>query len=173
MARSIWIGSISFGLISIPIKLFTAVRHKGVSFNQLDDRTMSRIRYQKVSEADDEVVPAEHIVKGVEISKGRYVIVDPDELAPFVPLATKSIDVEQFVDLTEIDPVLFESTYYVAPHLTTNTVRTPGQGAGVGRQGGDRAVRDAQPPVHRSTPRRRRTPDDVHPRLRRRTGAGR
>ena len=94
MAGSIWSGSISFGLISIPIKLFTAVRHKGVSFNQLDDRNMSRIRYQKVSEADDEVVPAEHIVKGVEISKGRYVIVDPDELAPFVPLATKSVDVE-------------------------------------------------------------------------------
>jgi DNA end-binding protein Ku len=118
MARSIWSGSISFGLISIPVKLFTAVRHKGVSFNQLDDRDMSRIRYQKVSEADDQVVPAEHIVKGVEISKGRYVIVDPDELAPFVPLATKSIDVEQFVNLAEIDPVLFESTYYVAPSAT-------------------------------------------------------
>lgn len=115
MARSMWSGSISFGLISIPIKLFTAVRQKGVAFNQLDDRNMSRIRYVKVSEVDGEVVPAEHIVKGVEVSKGRYVIVDPDELAPFVPLATKSIDVEQFVDLAEIDPVLFESSYYVAP----------------------------------------------------------
>ena len=115
MARSIWSGTISFGLISIPVKLFTAVRHKGVSFNQLDDRNMGRIRYQKVSEADGEVVPAEHIVKGVEISKGRYVIVDPDELAPFVPLATKTIDVEEFVDLAEIDPLFFESTYYVAP----------------------------------------------------------
>ena len=71
MARSIWSGAISFGLISIPVKLFTAVRHKGVSFNQLDDRNMGRIRYEKVSEADGEVVPAEHIVKGVEISKGR------------------------------------------------------------------------------------------------------
>src|SRR3954469_2504605 len=119
MARSIWSGSISFGLISIPIKLFTAGRHKGVSFNQLDDRNMSRIRYQKVSEADDQVVPAEHIVKGVEISKGRYVIVEPDELAPFVPLATKSIDVEEFVNLAEIDSVFFETSYYVAPHLPT------------------------------------------------------
>jgi DNA end-binding protein Ku len=115
MARSIWSGAISFGLISIPVKLFTAVRHKGVSFNQLDDRNMGRIRYEKVSEADGEVVPAEHIVKGVEISKGRYVIVDPDELAPFVPLATKSIDVEQFVDPAQIDPVFFDTTYYVAP----------------------------------------------------------
>jgi DNA end-binding protein Ku len=86
-----------------------------VSSNQLDDRNMSRIRYEKVSEADGEVVPAEHIVKGVEISKGRYVIVDPDELAPFVPLATKSIDIEQFVDPAEIDPVLFDTSYYVAP----------------------------------------------------------
>jgi DNA end-binding protein Ku len=118
MARTIWSGAISFGLISIPIKLFTAVRHKAVSFNQLDDRTMGRIRYEKVSEADGEPVPAEHIVKGVEISKGRYVIVDPDELAPFVALATKSIDVEQFVDPAEIDPVFFESTYYVAPAAT-------------------------------------------------------
>ena len=118
MARSIWSGTISFGLISIPVKLFTAVRHKGVSFNQLDDRNMGRIRYQKVSEADGEVVPAEFIVKGVEISRGRYVIVDPDELAPFVPLATKSIDVDQFVDLGEIDPVFFETSYYVAPAAT-------------------------------------------------------
>lgn len=115
MARSIWSGSISFGLISIPVKLFTAVRQKGVSFNQLDDRNMGRIRYQKVSETDGEVVPAEHIVKGVEVSHGRYVLVDPEELAPFVPLATKSIDVESFVGLDEIDPVFFESTYYVAP----------------------------------------------------------
>ena len=117
MARSIWSGTIRFGLISIPVKLFTAVRHKGVSFNQLDDRTMGRIRYQKVSEETGEEVPAEHIVKGFEISKGRYVIVDPDELEPFVPLATKTIDVEEFVDLDEIDPVYFETSYYVAPHL--------------------------------------------------------
>jgi DNA end-binding protein Ku len=117
-ARSMWSGTITFGLISIPVKLFTAVRHKGVSFNQLDDRNMGRIRYQKVSEADGEVVPAEFIVKGVEISRGRYVIVDPGELAPFVPLATNSIDVDQFVDLGEIDPVFFETSYYVAPAAT-------------------------------------------------------
>jgi len=115
MARSVWSGSISFGMISIPVKLFTAVRPKAVSFNQLDDRNMGRIRYQKVAEDSGEVVPPEHIVKGVEISKGRYVIVDPDELAPFVPLPTKSIDLEEFVDVAEIDPIFFESPYYVAP----------------------------------------------------------
>ncbi len=92
-----------FGLISIPVKLFAAVRPKGVAFNQLDGRRMSRIRYVKVSAETGDEVPSEHIVKGVEVSKGRYIIVDPDELAPFVPLATKSIDVEEFVDLAEID----------------------------------------------------------------------
>ena len=119
MARSIWSGTISFGLITIPVKLFTAVRSKGVSFNQLDDRNMGRIRYLKVSEDSGDEVPAEHIVKGVEISKGRYVLVDPDELAPFVPLATKTIEVEEFVDLADIVPIYFETSYYVAPHLTT------------------------------------------------------
>ena len=104
MARSIWSGTITFGLITIPVKLFTAVRHKAVSFNQLDGRNMTRIRYIKVSEVSGEEVPPEQIVKGVEIAKGRYVLVDPDEFAPFVPLATKTIEVEEFVDLAEIDP---------------------------------------------------------------------
>ena len=135
MATSIWSGTISFGLISIPVKLFTAVRNKGVSFNQLDARNMGRIRYQKVSEADGDVVPAEFIVKGVEISRGRYVIVDPDELAPFVPLATKSIDVDQFVELGEIDPVFFETSYYVAPAATgrSRTRCWPGRWRAAGR----------------------------------------
>ncbi len=117
MARSIWSGTITFGLIAIPVKLFTAVRHKGVSFNQLDDRNMGRIRYQKVSEQTGEEVPADQIVKGYEISKGRYIVVDPDELEPFVPAATKTIDLEEFVDLDQIDPIYFEKPYYLAPHL--------------------------------------------------------
>ena len=96
-------------MIAIPVKLFTAVRHKGVSFNQLDDRNMGRIRYQKVSEQTGEEVPSDQIVKGYEISKGRYVMVDPDELEPFVPLATKTIDLEEFVDLDQIDPIYFET----------------------------------------------------------------
>ena len=115
MPRPVWSGTISFGLIAIPIKLFHAVRHKSVSFNQLDERTMSRIRYRKVSDETGEEVPEEHIVKGYEVSKGRYVIVDPDELEPFIPAATKTIELEEFVDLDEIDPIYFESAYYVAP----------------------------------------------------------
>jgi DNA end-binding protein Ku len=115
MPRPVWSGTISFGLIAIPIKLFHAVRHKGVSFNQLDERTMSRIRYRKVSDETGEEVPEENIVKGYEVSKGRYVIVDPDELEPFIPSAAKTIELEEFVDLTEIDPIYFENAYYVTP----------------------------------------------------------
>jgi DNA end-binding protein Ku len=115
MPRPVWTGTISFGLVAIPVKLYHAVRKQGVSFNQLDDRTMARIRYQKVSAADGDVVPDEHIVKGYEVSKDRYVVVDPDELEPFIPAATKTVDLEEFVDLAEIDPVYFDSAYYVAP----------------------------------------------------------
>jgi len=111
----VWTGTISFGLVAIPIKLFHAVRRQSVSFNQLDERTMARIKYQKVSALDGEVVPDEHIVKGYEVAKDRYVVVDPDELEPFVPVATKAIDLEEFVDLDEIDPVFFDAAYYVAP----------------------------------------------------------
>ena len=117
MARSIWSGTISFGLIAIPVKLYTAVRNKAVSFNQLDDRNMNRIRYLKVSEETGEEVPADQIVKGYEISKGRYVLVTPEELEPFMPAVTKTIDLDEFVDLDTIDPVFFEKPYYLAPHL--------------------------------------------------------
>lgn len=115
MPRPVWSGTISFGLVAIPVKLFNAVRKQSVSFNQLDERTMSRIRYRKVSDETGDEVPDEHIIKGYEVSKGRYVVVDPDELEPFIPSATKTVDLEEFVDLGEIDPVYFDSAYYVAP----------------------------------------------------------
>jgi DNA end-binding protein Ku len=98
--------------------MFHAVSKKSVSFNQLDERTLSRIRLKKVSAETGEDVPDENIVKGYEISKGRYVIVDPDELEPFIPSATRSIDLEEFVDLDEIDPVYFDSPYILAPDKT-------------------------------------------------------
>jgi DNA end-binding protein Ku len=111
----VWSGTISFGLVAIPIKLYHAVSKKSVSFNQLDVRTMSRIRLKKVSADTGQDVPDEHIVKGYEISKGHYIVVDPDELEPFIPSATKSIDLEEFVDLDQIDPVYFDAPYIVAP----------------------------------------------------------
>jgi len=115
MPRPIWSGAISFGLVTIPVKLYNAVSKKSVSFNQLDDRTGSRIKLKKVSALDGGDVPEEHIVKGYEVSKDRYVIVDPDELEQFMPVATRQIDLEEFVDLTEIDPIYFDSPYYLAP----------------------------------------------------------
>ena len=118
MPRPIWSGTISFGLVAIPIKLYNGVSKKSVSFNQLDERTMSRIKLKKVSADTGDDVPDEHIVKGYEITKGRYVVVDPDELEPFIPSATKSLDLEEFVDLDQIDPVYFDSPYIVAPDKT-------------------------------------------------------
>jgi DNA end-binding protein Ku len=118
MPRPVWNGTISFGLVAIPIKLFHAVRKQAVSFNQLDDRTMSRIKYKKVSALDGEEVPEEHIVKGYEVSKDQYIVVDPDELEPFIPAATRTVEIEEFVDLDEIDPVYFDAAYYVAPGTT-------------------------------------------------------
>lgn len=115
MARPVWSGTISFGLVAIPVKLFNAVRRQSVSFNQLDERNMARIRYRKVNDETGEEVGDDHIVKGYEISKGRYVIVNPNELEPFMPVATKSVDLEEFVDLADIDPVYFDAAYHLAP----------------------------------------------------------
>jgi DNA end-binding protein Ku len=115
MPRPIWSGAISFGLVTIPVKLYNAVSKKSVSFNQLDDRTGSRIKLKKVSALDGAEVPEEHIVKGYEIAKDRYVLVDPEDLEQFMPVPTRQIDLEEFVDLEEIDPIYFDSPYYLAP----------------------------------------------------------
>ena len=119
MPRAIWSGSISFGLVNIPIKLYAAVSRKNVSFNQLDSRTGSRIKYKKVSASYGEEVPAEAIIKGYELSSGAYVTVGDDELASLDPEASRTIDIEEFVDLVDIDPLFYDSAYYVAPDKAT------------------------------------------------------
>ncbi|MGE0881504.1 MAG: Ku protein [Acidimicrobiia bacterium] len=115
MARPIWSGTISFGLVSIPVKLFNAVSKKSVSFNQIDSRTGSRIKLKKVSALDGSDVPDGVIVKGYEIAKDRYVTVEPEELDSLDPEATRTIDIEEFVDLDQIDPLYYDSPYYLAP----------------------------------------------------------
>lgn len=115
MARAIWSGSISFGLINIPVKLFSAITERNVRFNQIDTRNGARIRTQKVNAEDGTDVPADVIAKGYEISKGRYVLVSDDEMASLQPRATHTIDLEEFVDLVDIDPIYFDGAYYVAP----------------------------------------------------------
>jgi DNA end-binding protein Ku len=118
MARAIWSGSVSFGLVNVPIKLYSAVKQKDVHFHQLEEGTGARVRQKRVSEKTGREVPYDKIVKGYEISKGKYVVVDPDELDAMAPDDTRVIDIEDFIDLDEIDPIHFESTYWLAPDKT-------------------------------------------------------
>ncbi len=113
MPTTIWTGSISFGLVTVPVKLTPATKSRDVSFNQLDEDTGSRIRLRRVSEQTGEEVPPNKIVKGYEIEKGRYVVVEKSELEALAPKASHTIEIEDFVDLDEIDPVYFDSPYYV------------------------------------------------------------
>jgi DNA end-binding protein Ku len=112
---SIWTGAISFGLVQVPVRLVTATKNRDVSFNQLEEGTGSRIRYRKVSDQTGEEVPADKIVKGYEISKGRYVVIENDEIDALQPKAAHTIDIEEFIDLDQIDPIYFENPYYLAP----------------------------------------------------------
>jgi DNA end-binding protein Ku len=115
MPRPIWTGSISFGLVNVPVKLTTAVSQKDVRFNQLHASDGARISQKRVCSADGQEVPFEEIVKGYEVSPGRYVVIEPQELAAIDPAATHTIDIEEFVDLDQIDPVFYEHAYYLVP----------------------------------------------------------
>lgn len=115
MPRAVWSGAISFGLVTIPVKLYNAVSRKSISFNQLDERTGSRIKYRKGSAETGEEVPAEQIVRAWEFTKGSYVLVDEDELETFAPKGGKAIGIEAFVGLDEIDPVVWDQSYYAVP----------------------------------------------------------
>ncbi len=115
MPRPIWTGSISFGLVNVPVKLFSAVSQQEIHFHQLHKEDGSRVRMKRVCSADGEEVPYEDIAKGYEISKGRYVMVTKDELEKFNPKATKTIDISDFVKQEEIDPIYWEHTYHVGP----------------------------------------------------------
>ncbi len=114
MPRAIWSGAISFGLVSVPVKLFSAVSRKTVRFNQLDGETNSRVRQKRVN-AEGEEVPYEQIVKGYEVAKDSYVIVTDDELAALSPKGTRMIDITDFVSEDEIDPVFYDAAYYLVP----------------------------------------------------------
>jgi DNA end-binding protein Ku len=115
MARAIWSGAISFGLVNIPVKLYSAVSRKTVRFHQIDAESGQRIRQQRVSQATGEEVPYEQIVKGYEIGPDRYVTITPEELESLEPEKTRTIDIEAFVDLDEIDPIFYDHPYYLVP----------------------------------------------------------
>jgi DNA end-binding protein Ku len=115
MPRSIWTGAISFGLVTVPVKLYSAVNRKTVRFHQLSGKTGVRIAQKRVDPQSGEEVAYEDIVKGYELSPDRYVVIEPSELDTLQPKKTKTIEIEDFVELAQIDPIFYDHPYYLAP----------------------------------------------------------
>jgi DNA end-binding protein Ku len=140
MPRAIWSGAISFGLVNVPVKLYSATSPKTVRFHQIASKTGTRIRQQRVDPSTGEEVPFEEIVKGYELSPDRYVLISPEELEALDPKATKTIDIEEFVKLEDIDPIYYDHSYYLAPaaggakayRLLLDAMREEGK-VGIGR----------------------------------------
>src|SRR5947199_1814478 len=140
MARAIWTGAISFGLVNVPVKLYSATSPKTVRFHQLSSKTGARIRQKRVDPTTGEEVPFEDIVKGYEITPEHYVLISSEELEALDPKATRTIDIEEFVDLAEIDPIYYDHPYYLAPtaggakayRLLVDAMRESGK-VGIGR----------------------------------------
>jgi DNA end-binding protein Ku len=118
MPRTMWKGAISFGLVSIPIRVFPATEEKTVRFNQLHDEDGGRIKYQRVCSVDGEEVPFDHIVKGYEYEKDRYVMLTDEDFDAVPVTSSRAIDIQEFVDLAEIDPIYFKKSYYLVPEET-------------------------------------------------------
>jgi DNA end-binding protein Ku len=115
MARAIWTGAISFGLVTVPVRLYTATSSHKPTFHQFKRGTGQRIRNRRVTEDTGEEVDYDNIVKGADIGDGRHVIVTPEELEAVEPGRRRSLDIEDFVDLKDIDPVVWDTTYYLGP----------------------------------------------------------
>jgi DNA end-binding protein Ku len=115
MPRAIWSGAISFGLVNIPVKLYSAVSRKTVRFHQLDREDNQRIQQKRVNPRTGEEVPYENLVKGYELAPDRYVVITPEELDGIEPQKTRTIDIEDFVELSEIDPIYYDHPYYLVP----------------------------------------------------------
>jgi DNA end-binding protein Ku len=115
MPRAIWSGAISFGLVNIPVKLYSAVQRKTVRFHQLDQEDKQRIQQKRVNPRTGEEVPYENLVKGYEIGPDRYVVITPEELESIQPEKTRMIDIVSFVDLDQIDPIFYDHPYYLVP----------------------------------------------------------
>jgi DNA end-binding protein Ku len=115
MARPIWTGVISFGLVSVPVRMYSATSEHEVSFHQFEKDTSDRIRYKRVNERTGREVDYGDIVKGADVGGGKYVMLDPDELDAVAPGRSRRIDINAFVDLADIDPTYYQKTYYLAP----------------------------------------------------------
>jgi DNA end-binding protein Ku len=115
MAHAIWSGSINFGLVTIPVKLFTAVKTDELSFNLLHAKDEGRIKYERICSIDEKPVPWDEIVKGYEFEKGQYVILTDEDFKRVNPEATQSVDILEFVELDKINPMYFDKPYYLEP----------------------------------------------------------
>src|SRR6201994_4345321 len=115
MARVIWSGALAFGLVNIPIGLYAATEDRTVHFNQFQQGTSDRIRYKRINERTGEEAPFKEIVKGREVDEDPYVLVPAEERESVEPGRTRTIDITDFVDLSEVDPIYFQRTYYLAP----------------------------------------------------------
>jgi DNA end-binding protein Ku len=113
--KTMWKGAIQFGLVSIPVRMYTATEEKSVRFRQLHEEDLSPIRYQRVCQAEGVEVPYEDIVKGYEIEKDRYVVLTDEDLDSIPVASSRAIDIRQFVDIKDIDPIYFQKSYYLAP----------------------------------------------------------
>src|SRR6185312_14242541 len=113
MARSIWTGVISFGLVSVPVAMYSATHEHEVSFHQFEKGTSDRIRYRRVNERTGKEVDFDDIVKGAEVGGGRYVMLDADELDAVAPGRSRSLEIHRFVDTDDIDPIYYQKTYYL------------------------------------------------------------
>src|SRR5580658_2795476 len=115
MPRAMWTGTIGFGMVTVPVKLYSAVDRKSVRFHQLSGKTGVRVSQKRVDPSTGEEVPYADIVKGYELAPDRYVVIEPGELEALEPQKTKTIEIEEFVDLAQIDPVYYDHPYYLAP----------------------------------------------------------
>ena len=143
MPRAIWTGAISFGLVTVPVKLYSAVNRKTVRFHQLSGKTGVRVAQKRVDPQTGEEVPYEDIVKGYEIAPDRYVVVEPAELDSLQPKKTKTIEIEDFVELSQIDPIFYDHPLLPRPrHRWREALPAAARGDGGDGQGRDRAGRD-------------------------------
>jgi DNA end-binding protein Ku len=134
MASTVWKGQLAFGLVSFPVKLFTAARSEGMSFNQLHKADNSRVKQVLYCQAEDKPIPRTEIVKGYEYEKDRYVVIDDEDIKKMAPGTAKVMEILEFVKSDEVDPIYFESSYYMAPDqagekpyaLLFNTLRRTG-----------------------------------------------
>jgi DNA end-binding protein Ku len=115
MAASVWSGYLTFGLISMPVRLFSGARSSGISFNMLHRDDMTRVKQQLYCPADNRVIDRNEVVKGYEYRKNEYVVVEPEEIKKIEPKTAKAMEILEFVKATEVDPVYFESSYYLMP----------------------------------------------------------